>query len=101
MPPAASLPKELPSPPTYEKVNPADFTILSLALTSDTLPLTEVDRYADDFIAHADVADFRGWLVDFHGEQKPAVRVRVDPDKLAQLGLTPRGRARSHSARRP
>jgi multidrug efflux pump len=45
------LPKSLPSPPTYHKVNPADFTILSLALTSDTLPLPEIDRFADDFIA--------------------------------------------------
>src|ERR1700752_5342486 len=45
------LPKDLPSPPTYHKVNPSDFTILSLALTSDTLPLPEIDRYADDFIA--------------------------------------------------
>ena len=53
------LPKSLPSPPTYHKVNPADFTILSLALTSDTLPLPEIDRYADDFIA--DFADRWGW----------------------------------------
>ena len=80
-----SLPKDLPSPPTYHKVNPADFTIMSLALTSDTLPLTELDRYADDFIARQ-VSQIEGvGLVDFHGEQKPAVRVRIDPDKLAQL----------------
>jgi multidrug efflux pump subunit AcrA (membrane-fusion protein) len=48
---SGTLPKNLPQPPVYWKSNPADFTILSLALTSDTLPLTEVDRYAEDFIA--------------------------------------------------
>ena len=82
------LPKALPSPPTYSKVNPADFTILSLTLTSDTLPLPEIDRYADDFIA-TQISQLAGvGLVDFHGEQKPAVRVQVNPDKIAQLGLS-------------
>jgi multidrug efflux pump len=82
------LPKALPSPPTYYKVNPADFTILSLALTSDTLPLPEIDRYADDFIA-TQISQIAGvGLVDFHGEQKPAVRVQINPDKIAQLGLS-------------
>jgi multidrug efflux pump len=82
------LPKSLPTPPTYHKVNPADFTIMSLALTSDTLPLTEIDRYADDFVARQ-VSQLPGvGLVDFHGEQKPAVRVRINPDKIAQLGLS-------------
>jgi multidrug efflux pump len=82
------LPKALPSPPTYYKVNPADFTILSLALTSDTLPLPEIDRYADDFIA-TQISQIAGvGLVDFHGEQKPAVRVQVNPDKISQLGLS-------------
>ncbi len=85
---SGSLPKDLPNPPTYEKSNPADFTILSLALTSDTLPLTEVDRYAEDFIA-PQVAQMPGvGLVDFHGQLRPAVRVRLDPDRLAALGLT-------------
>ncbi len=83
-----SLPKNLPSPPSYHKVNPADFTILSLALTSDSLPLTEVDRYADEFIA-PQVSQIDGvGLVDFHGEQKPAIRVQINPDKIAELGLT-------------
>ena len=85
---SGSLPKDLPNPPTYEKSNPADFTILSLALTSDTLPLTEVDRYAEDFIA-PQIAQMPGvGLVDFHGQLRPAVRVRLDPDRLAALGLT-------------
>ncbi len=82
------LPKNLPGPPTYHKVNPADFTIMSLAITSATLPLTELDRYADDFLARQ-ISQIDGvGLVDFHGEQKPAVRVRVNPDKASQLGLS-------------
>jgi multidrug efflux pump len=82
------LPKTLPAPPTYHKVNPADFTILSLAVTSETLPLTEVDRYADDFLAQQISQTAGVGLVDFHGEQKPAVRVRVNPDSIAGLGLS-------------
>jgi multidrug efflux pump len=82
------LPKNLPNPPTYNKVNPADFTIMSIALTSDTLPLTELDRYTEDFIAQQ-VSQMPGvGLVDFHGQQRPAVRIRLDPDKVAALGLT-------------
>jgi multidrug efflux pump len=83
-----NLPKNLPSPPVYWKTNPADFTIMSLALTSDTLPLTEVDRYADDFLA-PQISQLPGvGLVDFHGEQKPAVRIRIDPDALFNMGLS-------------
>ena len=82
------LPKTLPAPPTYHKVNPTDFTILSLAVTSETLPLTEVDRYADDFLAQQISQTAGVGLVDFHGEQKPAVRVRVNPDAITGLGLS-------------
>jgi multidrug efflux pump len=82
------LPKNLPNPPTYNKINPADFTILSLALTSDTLPLTELDRYVEDYIAQQ-ISQMPGvGLVDYHGAQRPAVKVILDPDKLAGLGLT-------------
>ena len=82
------LPKTLPTPPTYHKVNPADFTIMSLAVTSETMPLAEVDRYADNFLAQQ-ISQMPGvGLVDFHGEQKPAVRVRVNPDAITGLGLT-------------
>ncbi len=85
---AGLLPKNLPNPPTYRKTNPADLTVLILALTSDTLPLTEVDRYAEDFIAQQ-ISQMPGvGLVDFHGQQRPAVRIQLDPDKVAQLGLT-------------
>ncbi|SFS19222.1 hydrophobe/amphiphile efflux-1 (HAE1) family protein [Dyella sp. OK004] len=82
------LPKNLPNPPTYHKVNPADFTIMSIALTSDSLPLTELDRYMEDFIA-PQVSQMPGvGLVDFHGQQRPSVRIQLDPDKVAGLGLT-------------
>ncbi|MGF6919813.1 efflux RND transporter permease subunit [Paraburkholderia sp. 40] len=82
------LPKNLPNPPTYQKVNPADFTLLSLALTSPSLTLTQLDSYAEDFLAQQ-ISQMPGvGLVDFHGQQRPAVRIRVDPDKLAARGLT-------------
>jgi multidrug efflux pump len=85
---AGVLPKDLPTPPTYHKENPADYTDLELALTSDTLPLTQVDRYAEDFIAQQ-ISEIRGvGLVDFHGQERPAVRIRLNPDKLSSLGLT-------------
>ncbi|MDR5758933.1 efflux RND transporter permease subunit [Caballeronia sp. LZ035] len=82
------LPKNLPNPPTYEKVNPADFTILSLALTSSSLTLTQLDDYAENMIAQQ-ISQMPGvGLVDFHGQQRPAVRIRLDPDKLTARGLT-------------
>jgi hydrophobe/amphiphile efflux-1 (HAE1) family protein len=82
------LPKNLPNPPIYNKVNPADASIISLALTSPTLPLTELDRYAEDFIAQP-ISQLPGvGLVDYHGQLRPAVRVSIDPEKLAGLGLT-------------
>ena len=85
---AGVLPKDLPTPPTYHKENPADYTVLELALTSDTLPLTEVDRYAEDFLAQQ-ISQIPGvGLVDFHGEARPAIRIRLNPDKLSSLGLT-------------
>ena len=82
------LPKDMPDPPTYWKVNPVNASIISLALTSPTLPLTELNRYAEDFIAQP-IAQLPGvgW-VDYHGQLRPAVRVRIEPDRLAGLGLT-------------
>jgi multidrug efflux pump len=85
---AGLLPKDMPNPPIYWKVNPANASILSLALTSPTLPLTELDRYAEDFIAQP-IAQIPGvGLVDYHGQMRPAVRVRIEPDRLAGMGLT-------------
>jgi multidrug efflux pump len=85
---AGLLPKNLPNPPTYHKVNPAEFTILTLAVTSETLPLREVDDYADNYIAKS-ISRLPGvGLVDFHGEQKPAVRVQIDPSAIVSRGLS-------------
>src|SRR5258708_31964802 len=77
-----TLPKNLPNPPTYHKTNPADFTIMSLALTSETLPLPELDRYADDFLAQQIAQISGGGLVDFHGEHQPSVLLRINPDQI-------------------
>jgi multidrug efflux pump len=82
------LPRSLPSPPSWEKANPADFQIMSIAVTSDVLPLEQVDLYADTYIAQQ-LSRIPGvGLIDLHGEQKPAIRVQVDPAKLNTLGLS-------------
>jgi multidrug efflux pump subunit AcrB len=82
------LPTTLTSPPTYRKVNPADAPILILAAHSDTLPLTTVDDFADTVVAQQ-ISQITGVAqVVIGGEQKPAVRVQVDPEKLEARGLT-------------
>jgi multidrug efflux pump len=84
---ASGLPKDLPSPPSYEKVNPSAFSIISLAATSDTMPLPEVYDYVDNVIARA-LSQFPGvGVVDYHGDQVPAIRVQVNPTALAAHGL--------------
>jgi multidrug efflux pump len=85
---AGNLPKNLPNPPTYRKTNPADVTMLSLALTSDTLPLTELSRYADEYVGEQ-ISRMPGvGIVSYLGLRRPAVRVRLDLDRIAELGLT-------------
>jgi hydrophobe/amphiphile efflux-1 (HAE1) family protein len=82
------LPKNLPSPPTYRKVNPADAPILILAVTSDALPLTDVDDYAENILAQH-ISQISGVSqVTIGGQQKPAVRVQLDPAKIASMGLS-------------
>jgi hydrophobe/amphiphile efflux-1 (HAE1) family protein len=82
------LPTTLTSPPTYRKVNPADAPILILAAHSDTMPLTTVDDFADTVVAQQ-ISQISGVAqVTIGGEQKPAVRVQVDPAKLETRGLT-------------
>ena len=81
------LPKNLPSPPSYRKVNPADSSILILAVHSDALPMTEVDNYAETVFAQQ-LSQLPGIAqVNVGGQQKPAVRIQVDPVKLAAVGL--------------
>jgi HAE1 family hydrophobic/amphiphilic exporter-1 len=81
------LPKNLPSPPSYRKVNPADSPILIMSVHSDVLPLTQVDDYAENVLAQQ-VSRIPGVSqVSLGGQQKPAVRVQVDPAKIAALGI--------------
>ena len=85
---SGQLPKTLPTPPTYRKVNPADSPIMVLAVHSSTLPLTTVDNYAETIIAQQ-ISQLSGVAyVAIGGQQKPAVRIQVDPAKLASLGLS-------------
>ena len=82
------LPADLPAPPTYRKVNPADPPILVLALSSQTLPITQVDDYAEN-VLEQHISQIGGvGQVNIFGQQKPAVRIQVDPAKVANLGLS-------------
>ena len=81
------LPK-MPNPPIYNKVNPADAPILTLRITSDSLPLEKVNDLADTVLAQK-LSEVTGvGLVTIEGNQKPAVRVRINPGALAALGLS-------------
>jgi hydrophobe/amphiphile efflux-1 (HAE1) family protein len=83
-----TLPHDISTPPSYKKVNPADSPILILAAQSDTLPLITVNDYADNFVAQQ-ISQVPGVAqVVIYGEQHPAIRVQVDPAKLASSGLT-------------
>ena len=82
------LPRDLPNPPIYNKVNPADAPILTLALTSDTLPLSKVEDLADTALAQK-ISQMPGvGLVSISGGQKPAVRIQANPTALASYGLS-------------
>ena len=82
------LPKNMPNPPSYNKVNPADTPILTLQITSDTLPLEKVNDLADTVLAQK-LSEVSGvGLVTIEGNQKPAVRVRINPAAIASLGLS-------------
>jgi multidrug efflux pump len=81
------LPSDLPAPPIYAKVNPADAPIVTLALTSDTLPLPQIEELADTRLAQK-MSQLPGvGLVSISGGQRPAVRVQADTRKLAAYGL--------------
>src|ERR1700734_2001171 len=82
------LPKNLPSPPTYRKVNPADSPILMLAATSETLTLTQVDDIVETKLAKrmSQVSGVAQVLVS--GQQTPAVRIQLEPAKLVAKGLS-------------
>jgi HAE1 family hydrophobic/amphiphilic exporter-1 len=81
------LPVNMPSPPTYQKVNPADSPIIFLAMSSPTLPMSQVDNYAENLLAQQ-ISQVNGVAqVGVFGAQPYAVRIQVDPNKLAAYGL--------------
>jgi hydrophobe/amphiphile efflux-1 (HAE1) family protein len=85
---AGQLPKNLPSPPTYHETNPSDAPILVLGLTSDTLPITAVDDYAESILAQK-LSQVPGvGLVGVGGMQHPAIRIQFNPAQLAANGLS-------------
>ena len=85
---SANLPKTMTSLPTFNKVNPAEATVLSLAVTSPVRTLPELNQYVDNYISQQ-LSQIPGvGMIDFHGQQKPAVRIRLDPDRLTARGLT-------------
>ena len=82
------LPANLPNPPIYSKTNPADTPVLTLALTSGTLPLTKLEDMADTVLSQK-IAQLPGvGLVSISGGQKPAVRIQANPTALASYGLS-------------
>jgi hydrophobic/amphiphilic exporter-1 (mainly G- bacteria), HAE1 family len=86
---AGQIPNDLPNPPSYSKVNPADQPILYLYLRSDTLPLSQVDRYAETYLAQK-LSTVNGVAqVQIYGSQKYAARIQLDPQQLAsrQIGI--------------
>ncbi|HEY4044871.1 MAG TPA: efflux RND transporter permease subunit, partial [Rhodopila sp.] len=83
-----SLPKDMPSPPTFRAINPADSPILILGMRSDQAPITEVDSYAEN-IVEQQISQLPGvGQVLVAGQQTPAIRVQVDPARLANMGMT-------------
>ncbi|NML45320.1 multidrug transporter subunit MdtC [Ramlibacter sp. G-1-2-2] len=85
---ASLLPADLPAPPVYAKVNPADAPVLTLAITSTTLPLTEVRNIVDTQLA-LKISQVNGvGLVTLSGGQRPAVRIQADTKSLASLGIS-------------
>ncbi|HEV2989178.1 MAG TPA: efflux RND transporter permease subunit, partial [Candidatus Angelobacter sp.] len=85
---ATFLPRDLPNPPIYSKVNPADAPILTLALTSDSLPLSKIEDLADTTLAQK-ISQLSGvGLVSISGGQKPAIRIQANPTALASYGIS-------------
>ena len=83
-----SLPKNMPSPPTFRAINPSDSPIMILAMQSDQAPITDVDNYAEN-VVEQQISQLPGvGQVLVGGQQTPAIRVQVDPARLASMGMT-------------
>jgi hydrophobe/amphiphile efflux-1 (HAE1) family protein len=84
---SGNLPKTLPGPPTYRKVNPSDTPILIMSVQSDVAPITDVDDAAENILAQQ-ISQIRGVsLVRVGGQQTPAIRIQIDPAKLVEKNL--------------
>jgi len=84
---ARQLPPNMPSPPSYSKVNPADTPVIYLALSSQTMPMNQLDEYAETLMAQR-ISTVEGVAqVQVYGAQKYAVRIQADPERLASLGI--------------
>ena len=84
---SGQLPTNLPAAPSFRKVNPADAPVMILALSSDTLPLAQVSDYADNILSQQ-ISRIDGvGLVNIGGQQKPAMRIQLDPRRIAAMGL--------------
>jgi len=84
---ARQLPAAMPAPPSFRKINPGDFAVFYLALSSETLPLSTVDEYAENFLAQR-ISTINGVAqVQVYGQQQYAVRIQLNPSKLASLGI--------------
>src|SRR5215469_464646 len=82
------LPKNMPNPPTYEKVNPADALLMSVAVTSKDLKISTVDDYVENYLARS-IARITGvGQVDYHGQQKPSVRIQINPAVATSMGIS-------------
>jgi hydrophobe/amphiphile efflux-1 (HAE1) family protein len=82
------LPKNLPNPPTYEKINPADALLMSIAVTSEDLPISKVDELVENYVT-PQISRITGvGLVDYHGQQKPAIRIQINPMVASAMGVT-------------
>ncbi len=93
------LPADLPTPPLYSKTNPADTPILTLALSSNELPLSKVEDLADTRLAPK-ISQLAGvGLVSISGGQKPAVRIQANPSQLASYGINMEDLAQRHHRR--
>ncbi|MEE4451042.1 efflux RND transporter permease subunit [Novosphingobium resinovorum] len=84
----ALLPADLPAPPTYAKINPADTPVLTLAITSKTMPLTEVQNLVNTRLAQKIAQTSGVGLVTLSGGQRPAVRIQADTQALASYGIS-------------
>jgi hydrophobe/amphiphile efflux-1 (HAE1) family protein len=82
------LPKNLPNPPTYEKVNPADALLMSVAVTSTDLTISAVDDYVENYLAPSISRVTGVGQVDYHGQQKPSVRIQINPTVASAMGIS-------------